>query len=517
MDHYTRTTRAWLDQRYRNGPDAYFAHEPIYGLGRGPSEPGHARRVVRLFQLLRTVRQAGGRRLLDMGGAEGYFAFLCRELFGMEVMVADLSGEACRRAAELFGIAGIAADAARLPFATGTFDVVTCAEVAEHLAQPVPAILELQRVAKHAVILATEEWLPTESDRDRCLAERSLHVHGERSIYADCDAGPLFAPATIRIERQLVANLDRFPDDALDLDALRSYLLAMPQAPAAPDQPINGVILTALASGASAPLNRRPTDNEIVDLLLRHALPRHRIPERTSAVPLPTWCELRCPSASGPMRSTANDTWTCPSCAGSFARENGVFELFCAGAPETDPVAAALQRRGNAQPGQLAALQALANKLSFQSLSATTEWDLGTDDGRRDWECQQVRHDGDGCFQAFGPAPTLTSPWVGVPMAQVLGLDVGLSVSGAGDGTTTEARLFVVLSGMSDFEPDVVVRFPVVADGQLRNYRVETPSHLRDTGQVLLRLRLQPTAMPCSFRVGRIAIATAEQAHFARP
>ncbi len=41
-----------------------------------------------------------------------------------------------------------------LPFAAGSFDVVLCLEVLEHLDQPLPAVHELARVARKAVILS---------------------------------------------------------------------------------------------------------------------------------------------------------------------------------------------------------------------------------------------------------------------------------------------------------------------------------------------------------------------------
>jgi SAM-dependent methyltransferase len=47
-----------------------------------------------------------------------------------------------------------------LPFASRSFDVVTCLEVLEHLDDPAQAVRELARVARHAVVVSVpyEPW-----------------------------------------------------------------------------------------------------------------------------------------------------------------------------------------------------------------------------------------------------------------------------------------------------------------------------------------------------------------------
>jgi SAM-dependent methyltransferase len=259
VDDYTKLTKHWLDIRYRDRPDVYMAHEPVYGLGHPGSEPNHPRRIARLYQLLRRVRQAGGRTMIDVGGAEGYFAFLCRELFGMEAVNVDISPHACRRAAEMFAIPGVAVDSVRLPFADNTFDLVTCAEVLEHLANPVPSVLELQRIAKESLVLSTEMWKARDEDRDRLLAERDGEPHGERSIFADSDIKPLLSPFEVKYERQVVPDWSLFNDDRkIDKAKLRAALVAIDQLDPHAEEGTYGIV-ALVRKKARTPPPKAPT------------------------------------------------------------------------------------------------------------------------------------------------------------------------------------------------------------------------------------------------------------------
>jgi SAM-dependent methyltransferase len=98
--------------------------------------------------------------LLDVGGAEGYKAFLAQSLLGSSVVTTDLSAEACNRAREIFNLDSRPADIHSLPFANGSFDVVTCSETLEHVPDLRAAVSELVRVARTAVVIT----VPHESE-----------------------------------------------------------------------------------------------------------------------------------------------------------------------------------------------------------------------------------------------------------------------------------------------------------------------------------------------------------------
>lgn len=166
-------TRAWLERRFAREADGrYYAHQPLYGFASPHSEPGHLRRLARTLHLLRVVSRLGAQTMLDVGGGEGYLAHLCRELLGMKAVVLELPVSACERAGELFGLPAVCADAARLPFADGAFDLAVCSEVLEHVEAPHLAAAELARVARGLVLVSTEQFCADAREQELMLKLR---------------------------------------------------------------------------------------------------------------------------------------------------------------------------------------------------------------------------------------------------------------------------------------------------------------------------------------------------------
>jgi hypothetical protein len=445
---------------------------------------------VRLFQLLRSVREAGGRTLLDVGGSEGYFSQLCRELFGMEVMSVDLSEEACGRAAELFAVPGAAVEAAALPFATGTFDTVTCAEVVEHLAQPVPAILELQRVAKGALVLSTEEWQSSAAERDRILAERHLAPHGERSIFADVDLRPLFAPYEVTFERQRVPDLARFGDDArIDTAALRDLMLGMAKADR--EATTMGIVLQARKPVPRVPPPRAPSDAEIAAHLLRRRQDLHVMGARTPVVPWPAGVTPCCTSCGEPLRQQSGGL-AC-RCGQSVARRRGVL-AFLPDLPafETRIDRMLGQRGGAAYPAQRADLLALAAALAMPFTVATAwRFDTGESAG---WRANDhLVPTAPGRYRVTGHDPSLIHDAIGCDRAAAALVTVEMAVQ-PDDGRKSDlAEMFWCTDLQLSFSVDCCAGVRVITDGKFHTYTFQAPLSL--SGAVLVSLRLDPLSL----------------------
>jgi SAM-dependent methyltransferase len=162
VEDYTARAALELEERYlridENG--IYKPHQPIYGFRQLPSEPDHVPRYAITFAMLDVLSRISFSTLLDVGGAEGYKAFLAQSLLGSSVVTTDLSAEACNRAREIFNLDARPADIHSLPFANGSFDVVTCSETLEHVPDLRAAVGELLRVARTAVVIT----VPHESE-----------------------------------------------------------------------------------------------------------------------------------------------------------------------------------------------------------------------------------------------------------------------------------------------------------------------------------------------------------------
>lgn len=97
---------------------------------------------VILNRLNKIVAEPGG--LLDVGAASGIFMHLARER-GFQVQGVEPSVQLVREARERYGLEIIAGTVDNLPPGS-TFQVISCLDLIEHLADPLP---QLQRITTH--------------------------------------------------------------------------------------------------------------------------------------------------------------------------------------------------------------------------------------------------------------------------------------------------------------------------------------------------------------------------------
>lgn len=179
MDIYTAELKAWLNNRFTMCDDngVYIAHQPIYGFRNGPCEPGHVSRYIITHRMLESLECLKFESLLDVGGGEGYKAFLVHKLFGIPVVSTDLSEEACKRANGIFGIESNPLDIHELSYEDGQFDVVTCSETLEHVTDWKQATSELLRIARKAVVITVPQDRKKLIERNKATKEIHSHIH----------------------------------------------------------------------------------------------------------------------------------------------------------------------------------------------------------------------------------------------------------------------------------------------------------------------------------------------------
>jgi 2-polyprenyl-3-methyl-5-hydroxy-6-metoxy-1,4-benzoquinol methylase len=114
--------------------------------------------------ILNAIKQAGDvSTLLDVGAGNGYFVALARREFGLHATGIEISAQEIRFAREVVGVdlqCGYLADHA------GQYDVVTCFNVLEHVADPLALLSEAVARVKPGGILALSTPNP------RCIHAR---------------------------------------------------------------------------------------------------------------------------------------------------------------------------------------------------------------------------------------------------------------------------------------------------------------------------------------------------------
>ena len=157
MDKYTKTTKEWLDERFKSTDEngVYKSHAPIYGFANDYLSLGlYKNNYAILKEIERVSDEYKINTFLEVGCAEGFTAHLVKNIFGFQTTVTDLSIEAVKRAKEIYGIDGFEADVQSLDiFGDNSFDLVLCSETIEHVPFPEKAFSELKRITKKALII----------------------------------------------------------------------------------------------------------------------------------------------------------------------------------------------------------------------------------------------------------------------------------------------------------------------------------------------------------------------------
>lgn len=128
--------------------------------------------------ILRVLKPWFGGRLLDVGCGEGQF--LRRSARHFDASGVDVSIEGVEQARLASGLATISvATASELPFPDGSFAVVTCFDVLEHLGRPEAALAEAHRVLEPGgvIVLST----PNPSSLGRRLKGRRSFIYRDQT------------------------------------------------------------------------------------------------------------------------------------------------------------------------------------------------------------------------------------------------------------------------------------------------------------------------------------------------
>lgn len=212
-------------------------HQPHHGYA-----PAAFRHYIRERALLSALHSLRFTSVLDVGCAEGYFMGVVRERFGADVWGVDLSTTALAKARRFYQLPVAAAEATRLPFADGSFDLVLSTEVIEHVLDPDLMVAELLRVSRGSVLVTT----PISHSPDEHEPDFELREEGHINNFDAASVRALFGPhAELRSFRcnatlALVLAIGRHLPGRLH-DACYGLDHAVSQRWGAPDHPLKAL------------------------------------------------------------------------------------------------------------------------------------------------------------------------------------------------------------------------------------------------------------------------------------
>jgi SAM-dependent methyltransferase len=134
--------------------------EQTYIHGTKPSEQARLALLNRLTNgpFVEFLQVRSGMRILEVGSGLGLLAGeVAMAADGVEVVGLERSSEQIAAAAKSPHVRYVQGDAHELPFADGSFDLVYCRYLLEHVAHPAHVLAEMRRVAKPGCRVAAME------------------------------------------------------------------------------------------------------------------------------------------------------------------------------------------------------------------------------------------------------------------------------------------------------------------------------------------------------------------------
>lgn len=264
----------------------------------GGYTPSAFRHYVRRLALLGSLEFLDFTTVLDVGCSEGYLTQAVAEHFGVEVWGVDLSTTALAKGRNNHGLSLAAAEATRLPFADGAFDLVFSTEVIEHVLAPELMVAEMRRVSRGTVVVTTPVS-ETEHEHEPDFTLQDVgHVNNfdpqtVRSLFGpDAQLGSFRCNATLAL---IVAAGRYMPRGIRDGFYALDYHVS--QRWGAPDQRLK-------------PLRNR-------DWLIT-------VPGTGAGTNRPRWC---CPACHGELETGAT-SFSCIRCGMSYPVNDGVPDFF---------------------------------------------------------------------------------------------------------------------------------------------------------------------------------------------
>jgi hypothetical protein len=148
------------------------------------------RHYIRRIALLSALEHVPFRTALDVGCAEGFFMRALRDGRQADVWGIDISNVAVEKLHRATGMRAAAADATRLPFADGSFDLVYSTEVIEHVLDPEVMLAEMRRVSRGIVLVTTPVSATAYEHEPDYALEHEGHVNNFDRVTVERIFGP---------------------------------------------------------------------------------------------------------------------------------------------------------------------------------------------------------------------------------------------------------------------------------------------------------------------------------------